>query len=124
MSAIRSPEGAAADGASATAALRALRLSRLGRLLHLDALPFLQLAGERPVRSVDDRLAVLDALEDLDVRPARGWSPPGSGCSPRCHAWPPRWRPPTTCRAAPTRAARRRRRARRRWSPPGRCPGS
>src|SRR5437868_3518977 len=70
MSAMRSPEVAAADGASATAALRALLFSRLVRLLYLDALTLLQLARERPVGPVDHRLAVLDALEDLDVRPA------------------------------------------------------
>src|SRR5256885_3937175 len=69
ISAMRSPEVAAADGASATAALRALLFSRLVGLLHLDALPLLQLARERPIGTVDHRLAGLEAVEDFDVGP-------------------------------------------------------
>src|SRR6267143_705004 len=70
ISAMCSPGVAAATALLATAALRALLFSRLARLLHLDALPFLQLAGERAVGPVDHGLAVLDPLQDLDVRPA------------------------------------------------------
>src|SRR5438477_955708 len=57
-------------GASATAALRALRFSCFAGRGHLDALPVLQLARERPVRAVHDGFAVVDPFEDLDVRAA------------------------------------------------------
>src|SRR3954470_9679957 len=68
MSAMRSPWGRPLARRLATAALRALGApgARL-RFLHLDGIAVLQLAGEGAVRSLDHLLALVDAVEDLDV---------------------------------------------------------